>query len=67
MEYAVITKPGFTFDTIFKEWLPGAPYEQIGPNPDAFERYPPYTDSGDAPVLVHIKMRPKEVAQEKAT
>jgi AraC family transcriptional regulator len=53
---------GQTYDTIFKEWLPAAPYEQIGPNPDAFERYPPNTDSGDTPVLIHIKIRGKEVA-----
>jgi predicted transcriptional regulator YdeE len=51
---------GQTYDTIFKEWLPKAPYEHAGPNPDAFERYPPQRDSGDTPVLVHIKIRDKE-------
>ena len=49
-----------TYDAIFKEWLPTAPYEHAGPTPDAFERYPPQTDSGNTPVLVHIKVRDKE-------
>jgi len=56
---------GQTYDTIFKEWLPTARYEQVGPNPDAFERYPPNTDSGDTPVLIHIKVRPKEDARDR--
>ena len=51
---------GQTYDTIFQERLPTAPYEQTDPNPDAFERYPPQTDTGDTPVLVHIKIREKE-------
>jgi predicted transcriptional regulator YdeE len=51
---------GQTYDAIFGEWLPKAPYEHVGPNPDAFERYPPQTNSGDTPVLIHIKVRDKE-------
>jgi predicted transcriptional regulator YdeE len=58
---------GQTYDAIFKEWLPTAPYEQTGPNPDAFERYPPHTDSGDTPVLIHIKVRDKARAPDKET
>jgi AraC family transcriptional regulator len=58
-ECTVATIPQ-TYDAICKEWLPAAPYEHVGPNPDAFERYPPQTDSGDTPVLVHIKIRDKE-------
>jgi predicted transcriptional regulator YdeE len=58
---------GQTYDAIFGEWLPTAPYEQTGPNPDAFERYPPNTDSGDTPVLIHIKVRDKARARDKET
>jgi predicted transcriptional regulator YdeE len=58
-ECTVATIPQ-TYHTIFQGWLPTAPYEHAGPNPDAFERYPPQTNSGDTPVLIHIKVREKE-------
>jgi AraC family transcriptional regulator len=58
-ECTVATIPQ-TCDAIFQDWLPTAPYEHAGPNPDAYERYPPQTDSGDTPVLIHIKIRDKE-------
>ena len=47
-----------TYDWIFGQWLKTAPY----PRPNAtspkadFERYPPATDSGDTPVLLHIAL-----------
>jgi len=45
-----------TYDWIFGQWLKTAPYARPGENsPKAdFERYPPATDSGDTPVLIHI-------------
>ena len=55
---------GQTYDAIFQEWLPTAPYEHVGPNPDAFERYPPHTDSGDTSVLIHIEVRDREREEE---
>ena len=47
-----------TFDWIFDHWLPTAPYsrpDETSPKAD-FERYPPATDSGDTPVLLHIAL-----------
>ena len=50
----------YRYDAIFRQWLPTTPYEHAGFNPDACERYPPQTDSGDTPVLVHYQIRDKE-------
>ena len=58
---------GPTYDALFKEWLPASPYKQTGPSPDAFERYPPSTDSGDTPVLIYIKVRDRARARDKET
>lgn len=47
-----------TYDRIFGEWVPSAPYgrpDQSAPKA-GFERYPPATDSGDTPVLLHIAL-----------
>jgi predicted transcriptional regulator YdeE len=47
-----------TYDWIFRQWLKTAPYPRPGkgsPKAD-FERYPPATDSGDTPVLLHIAL-----------
>ena len=47
-----------TYDRIFGEWLKANPYprpRQGSPKAD-FERYPPATDSGDTPVLLHIAL-----------
>ena len=51
-----------TYDWIFGEWLPTALYGRPGegsPKAD-FERYPPYTDSGDTPVLLYIALEDGE-------
>ena len=47
-----------TYDWIFQHWVPTALYgrpDQGSPKAD-FERYPPATDSGDTPVLLHIAL-----------
>jgi predicted transcriptional regulator YdeE len=47
-----------TYDWIFCHWLKAAPYgrpDEHSPKAD-FERYPPATDSGDTPVLLHIAL-----------
>ena len=49
---------GDTYAWIFGEWLKTAPYarpDENSPKAD-FERYPPNTDSGDTPVLLHIAL-----------
>jgi predicted transcriptional regulator YdeE len=48
-----------TYDWIFGQWLKTAPYPRPGqssPKAD-FKRYPPATDSGDTPVLLHIALK----------
>ncbi|MBN1579927.1 MAG: GyrI-like domain-containing protein [Anaerolineae bacterium] len=55
---------GETYDWIFGQWLKTASYPRPGldsPKAD-FERYPPATNSGDNPVLLHIALEddPKE-------
>lgn len=47
-----------TYDWIFGQWLNTNPYPrpaETSPKAD-FERYPPATDSGDTPVLLHIAL-----------
>jgi predicted transcriptional regulator YdeE len=47
-----------TYDRIFSEWVPTAGYgrpDHRSPKAD-FERYPPNTNSGDTPVLLHIAL-----------
>jgi predicted transcriptional regulator YdeE len=41
-----------TYEHIFHEWLPPAPYE--GDKAPAFEHYPPNTTVGTSPVFIHI-------------
>ena len=57
-----------TYDWIFGEWLQTASYPRPGPDsPKAdFERYPPATDSGDTPVLLHIALKDPEEKQAGA-
>ena len=51
-----------TYDWIFDHWLKTAPYgrpDENSPKAD-FERYPPVTDSGDTPVLLHIALEDEQ-------
>jgi predicted transcriptional regulator YdeE len=52
-----------TYGWIFGEWVPTAPYGRPGqgsPKAD-FVRYPPNTDSGDTPVLLHVALEDGEL------
>lgn len=49
-------------DWIFDKWLPTGTYGRPGQGSTKadFERYPPATDSGDSPVLIHIALEDGE-------
>jgi predicted transcriptional regulator YdeE len=51
-----------TYDAVFRGWVPIADYRRPGegsPKAD-FERYPPATDSGDSPVLLHVALEDED-------
>ena len=45
-----------TYEHIHGTWVAASQYTYDRPKPD-FEQYPPGTDSGDSPVLIHIPVR----------
>jgi predicted transcriptional regulator YdeE len=57
-----VTTISNTYDRIFGEWVPTAPYARPGQGSAKadFERYPPNTDSGDTPVLLYIALEEGE-------
>ena len=45
-----------TYEHVHGPWVARAPYAFDWPKP-SFEQYPPDTESGDSPVLIHVPIR----------